>query len=175
MKQSLNLRPQCAPVPARAHIHTHRRTTRHTNCSAPRARNATRQSACVLSSRRACPHRPQAPALAQGLAAARSRKSAQHGTRSAGGIQGACMGSEAAHLLPLDANVELGAVRIQGVVRPPVAGLTMPGAHLRASVELTVSWSGRLGGRVGTKWVAGGSGLRAAPAHPNLRSSWFGW
>jgi hypothetical protein len=56
------------------------------------------------------------------------------------------MGSEAAHLLPLDGDVELGAMSIQGVGRPPVAGLTMPGAHLRASVEFTVSWSGRLGG-----------------------------
>ena len=79
------------------------------------------------------------------------------------------MVKEAAHLLFEDADVELGAMGIQGVGRPPDAGLTMPEAHLRATVELTVSWSGRLGGRVGARGGEGGSGLRAAPELPDFR------
>ena len=60
-------------------------------------------------------------------------------------------GKGGAHLLVDDADVVLGATSFQGVSCPPGAGLTMPEAHLRATGGLTVSWSGRLGGRVGAQ------------------------
>ena len=40
------------------------------------------------------------------------------------GVLRACMGSEAAHLLDEDAEDKVRAVRLQGVWRPPAAGLT---------------------------------------------------
>ena len=114
-------------------------------CSATHARNTTKQTACMLCSQETCPSRPQAWDLAQGLAAARSQKSAQHGTRSARTMQGVCMGREGAHLLPLDADVEVRAVRMQRVWRPPAAGLTTCGAHRAASGATMPVQSGRSG------------------------------
>ena len=78
-------------------------------------------------------------------------------------------GKGGAHLLVDDADQVLDAISVQGGSCPPGAGLTMPEAHLRATVELTVSWSGRLGGRVGARGGEGGSGLRAAPELPDFR------
>jgi hypothetical protein len=114
-------------------------------CSATHARNTTKQTACMLCSQETCPSRPQAWDLAQGLAAARSQKSAQHGTRSARTMQGVCMGREGAHLLPLDADVEVRAVRMQRVWRPSAAGLTTCGAHRAASGAIMPALSGRSG------------------------------
>ena len=53
-----------------------------------------------------------------------------------------CKGWEAAHRLLEDADVEVRAVRVQGVWCPPVAGLTVCRAHLAAAgaVKLGQSW-----------------------------------
>ena len=50
-----------------------------------------------------------------------------------------CARAGAYYLLSIDADEDLDALSKQGGVRPPAAGLTMPGAHLRATGELTVS------------------------------------
>ena len=51
--------------------------------------------------------------------------------------KGMCMGREAAHLLVEDAEEEVRAVRLQGVWRPPAAGLTTCGAQ---GLAVDVSW-----------------------------------
>ena len=125
--QLANLRRQCT-----GHARTRRPSTRaqtkdprHAKCSArhTRTQNKNRKLMRALLAEKV-PEPPGNVGVGPGTGWRSLRKICAARDAVSQGVLRACMGSEAAHLLDEDAEDKVRAVRLQGVWRPPAAGLT---------------------------------------------------
>jgi hypothetical protein len=92
-----------------------------------------------------------------------------------GAMQGVCKGRAAAHLLLSDADVKLGAVRKQGVWRPPAAVLTACREHIRRSHAGPERPPQACVGSTGGGWfrASGGTWSSGPPRSPvGMTSGW---